>query len=195
MPRIPPIKTPRFKPRKETVVGTSPVMEDSHEFVSLEVSSHVPGTKDRSALVAWLPARWGGVSESIERAQREFDSIDLGPVAYMHDGKRVLAIIPRAIPRDFLLSRIGRMGIRGLENDLRRFEHSWVRISGRMAGSDWESEMEPITVLGYDSSERCMHPWSAPHLDLCKRLDLPIRHGAGDISGNPKASIRVAVRR
>ncbi len=195
MPRIPPIKTPRFKPRKETVVGTSPVMEDSHEFVSLEVSSHVPGTKDRSALVAWLPARWGDVSESIERAQREFDSIDLGPVAYMHDGERVLAIIPRAIPRDFLLSRIGRMGIRELENDLRRFEHSWVRISGRMVGSDWESEMEPITVLGYDSSERCMHPWSAPHLDLCKRLDLPIRHGAGDISGNPKASIRVAVRR
>jgi len=195
LPRIPPIKPPRFKPRKKTVVGTSSVMEGSHEFVSLEVSSHVPGTKDRSALVAWLPARWGDVSESIERAQREFDSIDLGPVAYMHDGERVLAIIPRAIPRDFLLSRIGRMGIRELENDLRRFEHSWVRISGRMVGSDWESEMEPITVLGYDSSERCMHPWSAPHLDLCKRLELPIRHGAGDISGNPKASIRVAVRR
>ena len=195
MPRIPPIKTPRFKPRKKTVVGTSSVMEESHEFVSLEVSSHVPGTKDRSALVTWLPARWGDVSESIERAQREFDSIDLGPVAYMHDGERVLAIIPRAIPRDFLLSRIGRMGIRGLENDLRRFEHSWVRISGRMAGGDWESEMEPITVLGYDSSGRCMHPWSAPHLDLCKRLGLPIRHGTGDISGKPKASIRVAVRR
>ena len=194
MPRRPPIQIPRFKPRKKTVLGTSPVI-DNHEFVSLEVSSHVPGTKDRSALVAWLPVRWGDVSESIERAQREFDSIDLGPVAYMHDGERVLAIIPRAIPRDFLLSRIGRMGIRGLENDLRRFEHSWVRISGRMAGSDWESEMEPITVLGYDSSGRCMHPWSAPHLDLCKRLDLPIRHGTGDISGKPKASIRVAVRR
>jgi hypothetical protein len=113
----------------------------------------------------------------------------------MHDGERVLAIIPRAIPRDFLLSRIGRMGIRGLENDLRRFEHSWVRISGRMVEGVWEAEMEPITVLGYDSSERCMHPWSAPHLDLCKRLGLPIRHGAGDISGNQKASIRVAVRR
>ena len=117
------------------------------------------------------------------------------PTTRNYDGERVLAIIPRAIPRDFLLSRIGRMGIRGLENDLRRFEHSWVRISGRMAGSDWESEMEPITVLGYDSSGRCMHPWSAPHLDLCKRLGLPIRHGTGDISGKPKASIRVAVRR
>lgn len=195
MPRRPPIQIPRFKSRKKTAARSSPVISTSQEFVSLEVSSHVPGTKDRSALVAWLPVRWGGASESIERAQREFDSIDLGPVAYLHDGARVLAIIPRAIPRDFLLSRIGRIGIRGLENDLRRFEHSWVRISGRMAEGDWEAEMEPITVLGYDSSERCMHPWSAPHLDLCKRLGLPIRYGAGDISGKPKASIRVAVRR
>ena len=195
MPRRPPIKIPRFKHRKKTAVRTRTVMAGSHEFVSLEVSSHVPGTKDRSALVAWLPIRWGNASDSIDRAQMEFDSIDLGPVAYMHDGERVLAIIPRAIPRDFLLSRIGRMGIRRLENDLRRFEHSWVRISGRMAEGDWEAEIEPITVLGYDSSERCMHPWSAPHLDLCKRLGLPIRYGAGDISGNPKASIRVAVRR
>ncbi len=195
MPRRPPIKIPRFKHRKKTAVRTRTVMAGSHEFVSLEVSSHVPGTKDRSALVAWLPIRWGNASDSIDRAQMEFDSIDLGPVAYMHDGERVLAIIPRAIPRDFLLSRIGRMGIRRLENDLRRFEHSWVRISGRMVEGDWEAEMEPITVLGYDSSERCMHPWSAPHLDLCKSLGLPIRHGAGDISGKPKASIRVAVRR
>jgi hypothetical protein len=195
MPRRPPIKIPRFKPRKKPVVGTSTIMENSDEFISLEVSSHVPGTKDRSALVAWLPDRWGNVTESVDRAQREFDSIDLGPVAYMHDGERVLAIIPRAIPRDFLLSRIGRMGMRGLENDLRRFEHSWVRISGRMVEGGWESEMKPISVLGYDSSQRCMHPWSASHLDLCKRLDLPIRHGAGDISGDPKASIRVAVRR
>jgi len=195
MPRRPPIKIPRFKPRKKTVVGTSPNMESSDEFVSLEVSSHVPGTKDRSALVAWLPDRWGKVTESVDRAQREFDSIDLGPVAYMYDGERVLAIIPRAIPRDFLLSRIGKMGMRGLENDLRRFDHSWIRISGRMVERGWESEMKPITVLGYDSSQRCMHPWSASHLDLCKRLGLPIRHGAGDVSGDPKASIRVAVRR
>jgi hypothetical protein len=145
--------------------------------------------------VVWLPDRWGKVTESVDRAQREFDSIDLGPVAYMYDGERVLAIIPRAIPRDFLLSRIGKMGMRGLENDLRRFDHSWIRISGRMVERGWESDMKPITLLGYDSSQRCMHPWSASHLDLCKSLGLPIRHGAGDVSGDPKASIRVAVRR
>ena len=195
IPRRPPIKIPRIRKSKKTVVKGTVNLEGSEEFVSLEASSHVPGTKDRSALVAWLPERWGGISESVDRAQSEFDSIDLGPVAYMHDGERVLAIIPRSIPRDFLLSRLGRIGMGNLENDLRRFDHSWVRISGRMVEGAWESEMEPITVLGYASSERCMHPWSAPHLDLCKRLGLPIRHGDGDISGSQRASIRVAVRR
>ncbi|MGB1777908.1 MAG: hypothetical protein ACPHIY_05380, partial [Candidatus Thalassarchaeaceae archaeon] len=59
----------------------------------------------------------------------------------------------------------------------------------------WESEIEPITVLGYESSERCLHPWSAPHLELCKRLGLQIRRGEGDVSGDSDASIRVAIRR
>ena len=69
MPRRPPIQIPRFKSRKKTAARSSPVISTSQEFVSLEVSSHVPGTKDRSAFVAWLPVRWGGASESIERAQ------------------------------------------------------------------------------------------------------------------------------
>jgi len=28
----------------------------------------VAGTKDRSAVVAWLPSKWGDVAESIEKA-------------------------------------------------------------------------------------------------------------------------------
>ncbi len=194
--RRPPIKIPRFKRIKNTIAPeTSQIKNGSEEFVSLEVSSHVPGTIDRSALVTWLPDYWGGVTESVNRAQKEFDSNDLGPVAYIHDGYGVLAIIPRAFPRDFLLSKIGRMGLKTLENDLRRFEHSWVRISGTMVDGFWESEIEPITVLGYESSGRCLHPWSAPHLELCKRLGLPIRRGEGDVSGDSDASIRVAIRR
>ena len=191
----PPIRLPKLSFKKKSKSKPKVVEQDKGEFVSIEVSSHVPGTKDRSALVAWLPDRWGGIREAVERGQEEFDAIDLGPVAYMHDGYRVLAIIPRAIPRDFLLSRMGRIGLRIFENDLRRFEHSWVRISGRMGQEDWESELEPVTVLGYGASGRCMHPWSAPHLELCGRLGLPIRQGVGDIAGDAEPSFRVAVRR
>ena len=42
-------------------------------------------------------------------------------------------------------------------------------FSGRLVGEDWESEIEPISVLGYDYSENCLHPWSAPHLEICSR--------------------------
>lgn len=194
MPRRPPIRIPKISLNRENKVVLERV-EDRDEYVSIEVSSHVQGTSDRSAVVAWLPERWGGPRQAVERAQEKFDSIDLGPVAYMQDGKRVLAVIPRAIPRDFLLSRIGRAGLGGFEHELRRFDHSWTRVSGRMGGDGWKIELQPITVLGYEASERCLHPWSASHLELCSRLGLPIRPSRGEVSGSPEPSIRVAIRR
>ena len=195
LPARPPISLPRLslpgrrrkRPRKRPDLGP--------EYASLEVSSHVAGTKDRSAVVAWLPGKWGDVAESIEKAREAFDAMDLGPVAYLHDGRRALAIVPRAIPRDFLMARLPRAGLHQLAHKIRRFDHSWIRITGKMSEDGWEGELEPITVLGYEASERCSHPWSAPHLELCSRLGLPIRQGDGDIAGNPQASIRVAVRR
>ena len=195
LPARPPISLPRLslpgrrkkRPRKQADHGP--------EYASLEVSSHVAGTKDRSAVVTWLPSKWGGVTESIEKAQVAFDAMDIGPVAYLHDGERGLAIVPRAIPRDFLMARLPRAGLHQLSHEIRRFDHSWVRVTGKMDDDGWEGELEPITVLGYETSERCLHPWSAPHLELCKRLGLPIRQGEGDVAGNSEASIRVAVRR
>ena len=56
-------------------------------------------------------------------------------------------------------------------------------------------EIEPISVLGYDYSENCLHPWSAPHLEICSRLGLPIRELQGEISGSDKVPLRVAIRR
>ena len=97
------------------------------------MSSHVPGTKDRSAVVAWLPRKWGDVRQAVENAIKVFDSMNIGPVAFLSDGFRVLAIVPRAIPRDFLLGRLSGAGLSQFEHDLRKFEHAWVRVTGRMA--------------------------------------------------------------
>ena len=195
IPKRPPIKLPSFRFRMRPRVVLEKRREDGEENLSLEVSSHVKGTSDRSAVIAWLPIRWGEPREAVDRAQDLFDSMDLGPVAYMFDGNEVLAIVPRAIPRDFLLSRLGKAGLRKFEHETRRFDHSWVRISGRMQNGDWLSEIEPITVLGYEASKRCSHPWSAPHLELCKRLGLPIRPMEGEVSGAKEPSIRAAIRR
>ncbi len=195
MPKRPPIQLPNFRIRMRPKVMLEVRKEEGEGYLSLEVSSHVKGTRDRSAVIAWLPERWGGPREAVDRAQEVFDSMDLGPVAYMYDGNGVLAIVPRAIPRDFLLSRLRKAGLRKFEHETRRFDHSWVRISGRMQNGDWQSNLEPITVLGHEASNRCSHPWSAPHLELCKRIGLPIRPMEGDVSGSMEPSIRVAIRR
>ena len=153
------------------------------------------GTKDRSALITYLPLKWGEPKQAISRAQEHFEDLDLGPAAYLEDGRNVLVIIPRALPRDYLISKLSKIGLNGFANDLRRFEHAWVRVSGRLVSDSWESELEPITVLGYEASSRCKFPWSSSHLDLCKRLELPIRVDSSELSGSKEAAIRVAVRR
>ena len=194
MPVNPPISIPSIAWPKFTKKLPNKQLEQGLEYTSLEVSSHVSGTKDRSAIVVWLPQKWGEIRKSADKAQSLFNSIDIGPVAYLNDGERVLAIIPRAIPRDFLLSRLPRLGLGQFAHDLRRFEHAWVRITGRMTEGEWIGEVEPMTVLGYEASERCTHPWSAPHLELCSRLGLPIRKGEGDVAGGSEASMRITIR-
>ena len=108
------------------------------------------------------PVEVGSPRQAISMAQKHFEELDLGPAAYLEDGRNVLAIIPRALPRDYLISKLTKAGLTEFANDLRRFEHAWVRVSGRMAGGGWESELEPLTVLGYEASTRCKFPGPRP---------------------------------
>ena len=195
IPKWPPIRIPKLSIPQIKFKMTDNKFESAPQHTSLELSSHVSGTKDRSAFVSWLPRKWGDIRTSVEKSQELFSHLKLGPVAYFHDNERVLAIIPRAIPKDFLLSKISQKDFKSFVYETRHMEHSWTRISGRLVGEDWESEIEPISVLGYDYSENCLHPWSAPHLEICSRLGLPIRELQGEISGSDKVPLRVAIRR
>ena len=195
MPKKTLLSLPKLSLTKKLTKPHVDTPSESEEFVSMEVSTHVHGTKDRSALITYLPLKWGDPKQAISLAQKHFEEFGLGPVAYLEDGKNVLAIIPRALPRDYLISKLTKVGLTGFANDLRRFEHAWVRISGRMAGDSWESELDPITVLGYEASARCRFPWSSSHLDLCKRLGLPILADSADLAGSKEPAIRIAIRR
>ena len=195
IPKWPPIRIPKLSIPQIKFKMTDNKFESAPQNTSLELSSHVSGTKDRSAFVSWLPRKWGDIRTSVKKSQELFSHLKLGPVAYFHDNERVLAIIPRAMPKDFLLSKISQKDFKSFVYETRHMEHSWTRISGRLVGEDWESEIEPISVLGYDYSENCLHPWSAPHLEICSRLGLPIRELQGEISGSDKVPIRVAIRR
>ena len=194
MPKKPPFSLAKFSFSRRSAKQTDSSLE-SEEFLSLEVSTHVQGTKDRSALITYLPLKWGGPKRAIPQAQKHFEELELGPVAYLEDGRSVLAIVPRAIPRDYLISKLTKVGLTRFTNDLRRYEHAWVRVSGRMAGDSWESELEPLTVLGHETSSTCRFPWSMPHLNLCERLGLPISVDSSDIAGSEEVAIRIAVRR
>ncbi len=195
IPKWPPIRIPKLSIPQIKFKMADNKFESAPQHTSLELSSHVSGTKDRSAFVSWLPRKWGDIRTSVEKSQELFSHLKLGPVAYFHDNERVLAIIPRAIPKDFLLSKISQKDFKSFVYETRHMEHSWTRISGRLVGEDWESEIEPISVLGYDYSENCLHPWSAPHLEICSRLGLPIRELQGEISGSDKVPLRVVIRR
>ncbi len=195
IPKWPPIRIPKLSIPHIKFKMTDNKFESAPQYTSLELSSHVSGTKDRSAFVSWLPRKWGDIRTSIEKSQELFSHLKLGPVAYFHDNERVLAIIPRAMPKDFLLSKISQKDFKSFVYETRHMEHSWTRISGRLVGEDWESEIEPILVLGYDYSKNCLHPWSAPHLEICSRLGLPIRELQGEISGGDKVPLRVVIRR
>ena len=195
IPKRPPIKIPKFSLAKMNLRFTPEKIVSSPQHTSLELSSHVSGTKDRSAFVSWLPRKWGDIRSSIEKSQELFYQLNLGPIAYFHDHERVLVIIPRAIPRDFLLSKLSQKDFKNFVYETRHMGHSWTRISGRLVGENWEGEIEPVTVLGYEFSDECLHSWSAPHLEICSRLGLPIREHQGEVSGSDKVPIRVAIRR
>ena len=195
MPKKPLLSLPKLSLTKKSTKPQADTASESEEFVSMEVSTHVHGTKDRSALITYLPLKWGRPKHAISTSQKHFDQLDLGPVAYLEDGKNVLAIIPRALPRDYLISKLKKVGLIRFANELRLYEHAWVRISGRMARDSWESELEPISVLGYEASSRCKFPWSSSHLDLCKRLGLPILVDSSDLAGSKEPAIRIAIRR
>ncbi len=195
IPKRPPIRIPTLSLPKMNLRFVRKKVVSLPQYTSLELSSHVHGTKDRSAFVSWLPRKWGDIRESIEKSQNFFSELNLGPVAYFHDEERVLAIIPRAIPKDFLLSKLSQQDFNDFVYETRHMNHSWTRISGRLMGENWEGEIEPISVLGYEAAEDCLHPWSAPHLEICSRLGLPIRVSHGDISGTNEVPMRVAIRR
>ena len=57
------------------------VIADEHSYM-VEVSNHLPGTEDRSALLFWTPHSWGIDSECFERLNIliEMENLNLGAI-------------------------------------------------------------------------------------------------------------------
>ena len=54
----------------------------------VEASTHVPGTKDRSVIMFWLPDAWGSGQEALEAALKFVNGENLDLVRYWQQGDR-----------------------------------------------------------------------------------------------------------
>ena len=193
------VEMPR-KPGKSSTVHAKPnekeaTLNTQVESLSIEVSTHVAGTKNRSALICWLPHSWGEPQQAVLRALDSIDVFGFGATAFWTDGLRTLMVVPRAIPREQLIKITRKLKMNTLHRELKEREHSWVRISGKFSEeNDWERELIPINVLGKKYNSTCAWPWSRSHLELCRRMGLSIGALEGESSGNEEPSIRIALR-
>ena len=189
----------RLKKKKtpKTNAKTEPEHQEvaSETFTSLEASTHVPGTKDRSAIFAWLPRSWGSIEETIERAVEKLSQFHAGPVLFWTDQEAVLMLVPRAFPRVQAAKMCRKIGLLQTALSMESNDHNWVRFSPRQGDeSGWESEFEPLGVRQFESERATLAPWSSAHLELAQRLNLIVDAGEEDRAGSNDPMIRVVRR-
>ena len=165
---------------------------EQHTYM-MEVSNHLPGTKDRSALIFWTPYSWGTGAKCFERLNTLIEKENLDCCAIFSDGERVLFICPESITRSKVVKILSELGIEKLSNSLKQREHYWVRISGIMDDSGiWHNEPKFISIINNNKSTSI---FSKPHLSLLTKLGIPIDNSQHDnLAGNSEPSIRMVVR-
>jgi len=165
---------------------------DQHTYM-MEVSNHLPSTKDRSALIFWTPYSWGTGNECFKRLNSLIEKEKLGHCAIFSDGERILFICPESITRAKVIKILTHIGLEKLANTLENREHYWVRISGIM-GDDgiWHNEPKFISVINTNNSKST---YSKAHLTLLTKLGVAIDISPFEIlSGNSEPSIRIVIR-
>ena len=165
---------------------------DQHTYM-MEVSNHLPGTKDRSALIFWTPYSLGTGSECFELLNTLIETENLGYCAIFSDGERILFICPESITRAKVVKILKHIGLDKLANTLEQREHYWVRISGIMNDSGiWHNEPKFISVINNNNVKTI---YSKSHLTLLTKLgvDIDISH-LENLAGNSEPSIRMIIR-
>ena len=163
-----------------------------HSYM-IEVSNHLPGTKDRSALIFWTPYSWGTGTECFNRLNTLIKMENLGYCAIFSDGERILFICPESITRSKVVKILTHIGLEKLANTLENREHYWVRISGIM-GDDgiWHNEPKFISIINNKYSEST---YSKSHLMLLTKLGVAIDKSLHEnLSGDSEPSIRMVIR-
>ena len=163
-----------------------------HSYM-IEVSNHLPGTKDRSALIFWTPYSWGTGTECFNRLNTLIEMEKLGYCAIFSDGERILFICPESITRAKVIKILTQIGLEKLANTLEIRGHYWVRISGVMEDDGiWHNEPKFISIINDKYSQAT---YSKSHLTLLTKLGVAIdKSQHQNLSGNSEPSIRMVIR-
>ncbi len=161
----------------------------------LEVSNHLPGTKDRSALICWLPKSWGDLQSAINKAKLIIQDEKLGSCGFWYSNDRVLMLCPRSIPRAKLVKIFKKYHFKYLSQQLLEKEHYWTRITGNhWSDSGWDDELEAIDIFGKDRDSECVWQWSRAHIEISRRMGLLFNYDESNCSGHKEPSIRIVLR-
>ena len=197
--QIPKIDHAVIIPKKAKAVVKKPVKEKGQTVVEyehsylMEVSNHLPGTLDRSALLFWTPFSWGTGAECFERLNTLIEVENLGFGFIFSDGERILFICPESITRAKVVKILNDLGLEKLSENLNQREHYWVRISGIMDdGGIWHNEPKFISIIDNNNSKSI---YSRAHLTLLTKLGIPIDSSQYErLAGKSEPSIRMVVR-
>ena len=185
-----PKKKAKKKPKQtKTVVETHSVQQ-----YMIEASTHVPGTKDRSVLMMWLPQSWGIGQEALETALKMIVQENMGQCSFWQQGDRILMLCPIAFPRVQVVKILTSYKMNKRAAILKEREHDWIRISNIMdEDADWADELEPIGLYGNEITSNT--PYSASHLELERRMGIYRElESSATCSGTQEPSLRIAVR-
>jgi len=187
-------KTAKVQNKKEVKKYIQDENKETTEFsYMMEVSNHLPGTKDRSALIFWTPYSWGTGAECFERLNALIEMGNLSYCAIFSDGERILFICPESITRAKVVKVLNDLGMEKLSENLKQREHYWVRISGIMRDDGlWYNEPKFISIIKNNNSKST---YSKSHLTLLTKLGVEIDFSKyEELSGNSEPSIRMVVR-
>ena len=159
----------------------------------LQLSSQVIGTKERSAVLLWIPRRWG--EQQLERTAQRLREKKWTPAFAFSMDQRELVIVPRAIPMQQLRKTFPSLGFPQLSGEIQRLGHYWVDISPVKPGDGaMEGELVPLGIWREVRKEQSNVPWSATHLEILKRLDIEIETGDEEVAGRREPAVRMVVK-
>ena len=167
--KMPYMSFSRTPPKKKKVARQSNRKLIEHgTSVVFEVSSHVNGTANRSALITWLPKSWGDNRKN--RLFNKMEQIGWAPCHRWQCGDRDLLIVPLAIPKDNMMRHLKSLGLNGPLAQFERLGHCWTGVSPRRwQDGHEEPDLEYLGVVPFNGKKVRM-PYSNSHLDLIQKL-------------------------